>query len=260
MVAKRPRQSVPNWLLAMFSRRVKRARSGGASSASVAKAFRVNKRVAARPIIGSGSVVQQLGRIKRYLGKQSPEIKYFDVALTQADIGDPGSVLHISGIAQGDTLATRTANSITVKSITVRGRLNYPVAITPTGNSYYRLALVVDLQQVPDTAPALTDVFDQSDPTFIYPNENNLGRFRYLWLSAIYDPRRLAFATGLATTTVPTQSPWFSFTWQGNLVVRYNGTAATDIQKNGIYFIVITTDLNDALDITGVARIGYTDD
>ncbi len=224
------------------------------------RSFSVNQRRSLRVFKGSGSLGSQVQNIGKYLNQTAPEIKYSDVSLSQTDIGDPGSVLHISNIAQGDTLGTRTGNSISVKSITVKGRFNTPVAVTPTGNSYYRLALVIDRQQVADTAPAFTDIFDNSDPTFVFPNENSLGRFTYMWMSRIFDPRRLGFSTALTTTTIPTQSPFWEFTWTGNLVIRYNGTASTDIQKNGIYFVVMTTDLNDALDITGVGRIGFTDD
>jgi len=40
---------------------------------------------------------------------------------------------------------------------------------------------------------------------------------------------------------------------------EYNGTANSDIQKNGIYVVFLTDDGGNVVDFTGVARIGFTD-
>ena len=56
---------------------------------------------------------------------------------------------------------------------------------------------------------------------------------------------------------IPTQSTYFQFNKKLNLKVDFNGTASTDIQKNGIYFLLLSNDTGNVVDINGIARIGF---
>lgn len=213
----------------------------------------------------TGTVLQQLRSLQAIVKKSLPEIKYKDIALDQTDIPNAtGAVVHLTAIAQDDTVSTRTGNTIQIQSLNLSGYFVRQNTLTYTANGYYRIALVIDKQQVADTAPTIGDVFDYGAgaSTRFLPKVAALERFRVLWVSEIFDPLRMVLNQNLTTASagIPTQSTYFQYCNEKmNLRVDYNGSAITDIQKNGIYFLVLSSDTADVVDINGIARIGFID-
>lgn len=229
------------------------------SSARPAKRFRktntsgfrrINKRTTKGPRT-SGTLIQQVKSLQQIVKNLAPEIKYLDTSLVINDIASTGSVVHLTAVAQGDTQVTRTGNTINVKTLHWQLLCRAPLA---TQTSTVRYAIVMDKEQVGDTAPAITDVFTSNDPVVALPSLDNLERFRILYISPMIDCQSIIQGSIVTTIRKTTQ-----FDWSGNIKVSYNGTAGTDIEKNGIWLLVLTDDSTSSMDFEGVCRIGYTD-
>jgi len=208
-------------------------------------AFRsMNKRTMRGPRT-RGSVYQQIKSLQTVVKKLTPELKYHETDVSTTNMTTAGAVFHLSAVGQGDTDETRTGGSINVNKIHIQG-----IWRQTTAGSVYRVAVVVDREQVADTSPGLTDVFESADPLAAFPAMATLERFRILKLSTIYEGTR---------TNPGNQSAFFQFTWNGSLKVFYNGTTGADIQKNGIYILFLSDDITNVVDFEGYARIGFTD-
>lgn len=228
-----------------------------------AKVNQSNRTLAVLPK-ARGTLRQQVASIRRSLRVLAPERKFIDVDCTASNIASPGTVIHVTKIAQGDTVADRTGNGVKLQLLSLRGRISTPIdtipGTTPTRNSYYRVALVQDKQQIADTSPGLTDIFNPSNPVTVQLAVTALKRFRVLWMSNVFDPRMLLMATSLENTSAcPTQMTTFEYNWTGNQEIRFNGTATSDIEKNGVYLIYFSDDANSTLDIGASVRLGFTD-
>jgi len=209
---------------------------------------RVNRRVARGPRT-SGTLYQQVKSLQRTVKNLAPEIKYIDVPLTSTNVTTAGTAIHLTPIAQGDTDSTRTGASILLKNLTLRWRVD--IGSMGAANFASRFAIIQNLQQVPDTAPAVSAVFTGSNPVSALPNVGFLENYKILYMSP--------YLSHLRMQTFGTQSNYIEWSWNGNIKVDYNGTASTDIQKNGIYFVFVTNDTSDTQDFDGIVRIGYTD-
>jgi len=227
--------------------------SSSAQSKATGRFALVNRRTTSGPK-RTGSLTAQVRSLQRVVKNLCPEQKYADISFTASNIATTGYVAHLTAIAQGDTQSTRTGNTIDVTSVSVRGSFSAAADIALV--SYMRIAIVVDKQQIADTTPNVSDVFT-SDPVIALPTLANLERFRVLHLSPVYDVRRMSLDTD--NVGPPTQSAYFDYTWKGNIKVSYNGTAATDQNKNNIYFLILSDVSAATLDFGGYARIGFTD-
>ena len=68
-----------------------------------------------------------------------------------------GTIIPLTSIAQGDSSSGRTGNSILLKNIFLRIAANNNTA---QANTFYRIIVFQDLQQVGDTNPAVSDVLE----------------------------------------------------------------------------------------------------
>lgn len=137
-----------------------------------------------------------------------------------------GDAIPLTDIPQGDQIGTRTGNSILVKRAYIRVKLDKHA--TPA-SSTIRYALVRDSQQVSDGAPTYENVFSPGGGVLSALNSAQLGRF------TILEEKLL---------TVDTDNPSRVFVINVSMSshVRYNGSNSTDIQKNGLYLVVCSTE------------------
>lgn len=226
----------------------------GTTRTPTGRVRRINKRTTRGPRT-RGPLRAQLKSLQSIVKNLAPEIKYADVALTASNIPTTGAVVHITAIAQGDTQSTRTGNTVNVTSLSFRG--SFAGATDVSIVSYMRILIVVDKQQVADTSPAAGDIITSANPVNALPNLENLERFRILHASGVYDLRRMQLDTDLSNA--PTQSAYFDYSWTGNIKVSYNGTATSDIEKNGIYFVILSDVAAATSDFGGSCRVAYTD-
>lgn len=226
-------------------------RSRFASTATTA-ARRFNKRFPRGPRT-RGTLYQQVKSLQKVVRDILPELKNASIDLAQTNITSSGAITHLTAISQNTTEVTRIGEDITVTKISIRGALSGQANIDPVTNNvpfYYRFFIVRDKQQVNDTVPAISDIFSSSNPVLALPSVSFADRFQFLWLSPVVSNQQ--YQTG--TRTLIANHDWF-----GTIKVGYNGTASTDIQKNGIYFGILTSDTGSVVDFTGSARVVFTD-
>lgn len=150
-------------------------------------------------------------------------------------------------IAQGDSASDRTGNSILVRNLYVRGTMEINTSVT--GDTRICLMLVKDTQQVGDTTPSVSDIVTSStDPDTLLAT-GTFGRFKVLWR------KNYALTPVSGGRNVVSLSKY----WKVYDHVRYNGSANTDIQKNGYYFVVITSENVNYPSVNFNARAGYHD-
>lgn len=181
----------------------------------------------------------------RYIkGLVNSEKYHFDTAFSAASIPSAGNVTHLTALAQGDTNATRTGNSVLLKDCYMHLFLAINTAIV--SQSRVRMILFFDKQQVSDTAPAVTDVLAAASTESML-NLNASGRFK-----VVYSREFILRANQNGSLVV---HKFLKF----NTHVRFNGTAGTDIQRNGLYVLFIGSEGTYQPSVTGTFRIGYHD-
>lgn len=156
-------------------------------------------------------------------------------------------IFHLNGISQGDGVDYRTGNSILVKNFVANGYMY--INASQTTNTRIMIALVQDKQQVSDTTPTITDIFtSDSDPSTLLA-VNTAGRFKILF-------RRQFTLDSNAAGNNAKQLKIFK---RLNFHTRYNGTSDTDIQKNGLYLVMITSESTLYPSIVLNGRLSYHD-
>jgi len=229
----------------------KRARVyGGRAPGSVAlRSYKASNKHYGRGVSRTGTVIQQIRALQRFVGTLKPEIKYWDTAISAGNLPVTGTVDHITNIDQGDTVSTRTGNAVNIVSVTLKGTI-----VQAQNGSFYRVALVQDKQQVADTAPTASAIFSDgiasANPVTAVPTIANASRFNVLWMSKIYDGTVINSGN---------QIPYYEMTKKLNLKVIFNGVAGTDIEKNGLYVVFLTDAVGGTADFNGLARLGFTD-
>jgi len=118
-----------------------------------------------------------------------------------------------------------------------------------TTNTRIMLAIVVDNQQVSDTTPALSDIFTSGTDPHTLLNVNTLGRFKIL------KRMQITLDSNAAGNNARTLRLFRRF----NFHVRYNGTAGSDTQKNGVYLVMITSESSLYPTISLNTRVSYHD-
>jgi len=153
----------------------------------------------------------------------------------------------LNGMSQGDGANTRSGNSILVRNITIKGFMEINGAVT--GNTRIMIALVQDSQQISDTLPTVGDIFASATNPYSLLNTGNLGRFKVLkrWH---YNLTPVAGGQNVKALEYY-KSVYFH--------TRYNGASTTDIQKNGLYLVYITSENTNHPNIDMNVRVGYHD-
>lgn len=161
--------------------------------------------------------------------------------------GAQSNITSLVAIAQGDTDAGRTGNSILLRNIYMRGTLAINNSVI--GNTRVTLALVKDTQQTSDSTPAVADIFQSpSDPDSLLAT-GQFGRFKLLWRKTY-----VLTPIGGGRNVLSLNKYWKLYDH-----IRYNGSASTDIQKNGYYLVAISSESSNYPAVTFNSRIGYRD-
>lgn len=170
------------------------------------------------------------------------------------DVQEAGTIITTAGyykpltdVAVGDDDASRTGNSIYVRSVHIRGQLVYngTAGATP---GFCRLIVVIDTQQVGDTYPAISEVLDTATGGVnAHVLHTTAGRFKILY-------SRVFTTDNIDRTVVP-----ILINLPMRHHARYNGTASTDIQRGGIYVHAISSEATNGPKLIYNARLSYHD-
>lgn len=157
-------------------------------------------------------------------------------------------VQHVTGVAQNNTIGSRTGNSILAKSNYFRCTITKHASAT---NTFVRVIMFVDRQQVADTTPSITDVLTTITVDSCL-NINNAGRFKIL--------SDKIFMLSDANGDMRQWKKYIRFGRKGKgMHVRYNGTATTDIQKNGFYIAFLSNEATNTPTLSYNNRFSYHD-
>lgn len=159
----------------------------------------------------------------RYLkGLVNAELHSFENTAS-AYINDSGSVVHLTGISQGDLSINRNGNSILSKYLF--GRMHFKKD-TNAPITFLRVMIVQDKQQVSDTSPVISDIL--SSVSTISPlNHDSHGRYKILKdMTVRLDSNKLT-----AAYKINVKLPFHT---------KFNGTTGADIQKNGVYLVLLS--------------------
>ena len=144
-----------------------------------------------------------------------------DTNITGTTAANTPLVTHLNGIAQGDGVSGRTGNSSLMHRM--HSSEYYTSAVA---NCLCREVLVIDKQQLADTAPVWGDLFESSTVLSLY---NKLSKSRF----QILEDKTFILSTAHKTAQL------VKHTRPLDKHVLFNGTATSDIQKNGIYKLFI---------------------
>jgi len=176
--------------------------------------------------------------------RRAAEVKVHDLESTIVPaLG--GVVVHLSDIAQGDTLLTRDGNQ--VKAIFLE--VSYLSRIDPIPvDSFLRMVIVRDNLQVESTSPIIIDVFQTASP-LAFKQRALPKRFTKLWSESI-----------TLTQTGSNHSVYGFFRTKLNFNIRWTGVLGSTISRNGLYLMAITTNAatEEPLTIVNI-RLHFTD-
>jgi len=171
------------------------------------------------------------------------EKKKLDTQITISPSNTLPSITHLTGIAQSNALNGRAGNSIKLNYLSIKALIQYAAGSVGTLTSMY---VIQDTQQVSDTAPGVYDIFEAAAGSLGVLNAANVGRFKILY-------KRKIVQDGMNARSVETYKKL-------KFHVRYNGANTADIQKNGLYLIVLSSQPTTAAAVLQVHnRLAYID-
>lgn len=176
-------------------------------------------------------------------GLVNSEKYHLDTSISGQTINTAGVVSHLTAIAQGDNDPGRTGNSIFVRGLSYSFSLNMNASAT---NTWVRFVILIDTQQVGDTSPGITTVFESVNVGALM-NHLTLGRFKII--------RDKVYVFNSSNLTSIQKKGYISMRHH----VRFNGTADTDIQKGGIYLMLVSNEGTNLPVLTGMFRIMFHD-
>lgn len=182
--------------------------------------------------------------VKYLKGLVNSERYKFDVQESVTNILNTGGLNNLVEIAQGDGDGARTGLSIFARSLNIKGYATWNS--TSALPQILRVSIVVDNQQIADTAPTFTDIYENNN-VVAHLNSDTVGRFSVLRDMLI---------------NLSDQKPQVH--WEMNIPmkhhIRYNGTAGTDFQRGAIYIVYVSNKSTvDGPSLVYESRLSYHD-
>ena len=202
------------------------------------KLVRQGIRTAADPSIGNIALTAYRG-VKMLRAIVNSEEHQLDVSLYSTLSGGTAVITHLNPIAQGDTQSNRTGNSCLMTHLRCRPQYVF------SPDTILREIYFIDKQQVSDTAPTAAMLLEDGTNPLSFYNKSMPGRFQIL------SDKTLAVN---ATKTGSIKLRPYTKKLQKHAI--FNGTASTDIQKNGVYRLLLSDQICTSF---GYARLGFHD-
>jgi hypothetical protein len=161
-------------------------------------------------------------------------------------ITNTGFITSLNAISQDDTASGRTGNSILLRNIAMRFKVEVNPAVTLDTSVLFML--IKDTQQTADTNPSISDVLNTLTPESLL-NLSSSGRYKILW-------RKTYMLTPASGGRPAIEIVKYFKVYQH---IRFNGTSGNDIQKNGYFLIALSSENTNYPTIVGSSRIGYHD-
>ena len=180
--------------------------------------------------------VNKLARIVK------PEIKYKLLLVNTITPTTTGNVQQMDLIAIGTGQNSRVGLSINMVGIGIRGQWKFNTA--GATSQVVRMIVYVDKQQGVDSKATPTSILEQVSP-YSYLNQIRRKRFRVLLDKMIVLDNISKFTRIIR---------WWK---KLNFESRYNGSASTDIDKNGIFMLTISSQATNSPSFEFTSLIVY---
>jgi len=197
---------------------------------------------------------------KNSAAKSAPELKFLDTAisLTQ-DFTFGNEVTSLNVIPQDATASGRIGRKVVVKSIQLRGVLQYTPGASTTGSVAVKLAIVLD-KQCNGVAATISEIFTSNLVSTAMVNLANSERFVILkqWHVTIC-------STAGVQTAFGSDNKWIDWYQKVDIPIEYDATAATGalatIRSNNLCLVAgcDTADGDDDIAFVGTCRLRYSD-
>lgn len=195
--------------------------------------------------------LSSIAYIKGMINCERHKMEFSDI--TGTAISNTSTVYHLTGVNQDDTDSGRTGNSILARGL----KFGYTIRVntsSPAPSSCVRIIVLMDTQQLSDTQPLanLTGLLEYPSGVRVVEStldSSTVGRFKIL-LDKKHYIDTVQNVQAVFNTYIPMQEH-----------IRYNGTGAGDIQKNGLYAFVFcdTAVAGNPLLISLVSRLYFYD-
>jgi len=174
------------------------------------------------------SLTKKVATIEAKLRTRKPELKN-NTQYHNASISSVGTMYPVSNLAESYTSSTR--DGLEVRGLNVQVRLNVRSNILASGHNMLRIIYFVDKQQVSDTYPTGDDLLHNKANAVVSPySEVHKNRFQIL--------KDITFTLSpLGSSPIQYQK---RFTLKLDKTMRYNGSSASDYQRNMVWMYVIT--------------------
>lgn len=186
--------------------------------------------------------VQALRGVRSLSSRVQGERRYVDQITAINSSTTPNGVV-LNDLPDGSGPTERAGFAMRMLYLDMKGII---LASTTNPASFTRVVVVMDTQQLPDTTPAYTDIFSDASMTSNL-RSTTLGRYTIL-----YDQ--------LHGSAAAANNPacWDERIWI-NQTARYNGNAAGDIQKNGLFLYILGSDASSGPYVEVRCRLCYID-
>lgn len=168
------------------------------------------------------------------------ELKYIDVAITDTP-STTGTVIPLSGIAQGD--GSQNRDGLQVFPTSIEMRLNLALGLLATAS----VVRIVIYQYLSRVSTSVQDYFDATPTVQDFKAINQQYESR-----TIYDR-----TYSLNSTGIPEKNFYIKRKLKG--IIAYDGATGTDIAKNGLYMILLSDEAVNQPTVLGTARMFFKD-
>lgn len=189
-----------------------------------------------------GGVQAALAGVKYLKGMVNAEMNVHDSAI-DAVIGGAG-VTALASIPQGDTESSRNGISLLARRLNCRGTITQHASAT---NTFFRMIILRDKQQIADTSPTPASILDAPSAIVSQYNNDDKGRFTIL-----HDQTFKFSASGTTNAS-------FNLNFPMQKHIRYNGVNGSDIQKNGLFVLLMSSESTNTPTADLSFRLHYHD-
>lgn len=188
-----------------------------------------------------GVAKKALKMVRKLKRVMKPELK-MKAELVTTTFDSVGKIQDVPRIAEGAGQASRTGLQIRMLDLEFRAQINRNASAATT---FCRMVFFMDRRQVSDSKTSVADVLELVNSA---SGINNLNRKRYKILR-----NKHFFLTANQDARV------FSFRVRLKVVQGYNGALLTDIEKNGVYLLLLSNQPTNVPTIVYFLRMRYTD-
>lgn len=206
-------------------------------------------------------------RRSRFVKVHRPEVKKFDINVTDAGIEGAGTIQHITPIAAGTGVTERIGNACYAKYLSAKFLVTNRASAGNTGlNVFHRIIIFQDTSNgtsTPTVAGATDGVLQSATVNSNY-NDGTVGRYK-IYMDKMYALNSYANTFSLAGGTGDSEpevqnKAWrvYKRIWGKNSKMTWSGAAGADLQINP-FFILSLSDIDEGGTMNMNFRLGFTD-